>query len=272
MTIAGMSDDELIVTAISIAFGPVAWLIWLIRASRPRRLDGRVSDLPWLTLTLALCTALIFNVLRTSASFDVRDSELYLFMYVVLGLAWLRLIEPFFAYLGLSARDDVIERRNRAATPAFAGALIGVSCCYAGGNVGDGPGWWVVVLSAALATATLVVVWMLFTQVTSVGDTIVIDRDPSAGWRLAGLLIACGVLLGRSVAGDWRSAHELVADWVRWLPSVAAILVVAILIERAARPRADRPLAPVFTMGVLPAVLEVGVAAAVVWFGGGAPA
>ena len=272
MTVAGMSDDELIVTAISIALGPVAWLIWLIRASRPRRLDGRVSDLPWLTLTLAVCTGLIFNVLRTSASFDVRDNELYLFMYVVLGLAWLRLVEPFFPYLGLSARDDVIERRNRAATPAFAGALIGVACCYAGGNVGDGPGWWVVVLSAALATATLVVVWMAFAQLTQVSDTIVIDRDPAAGWRLAGLLIASGVLLGRSVAGDWTSAQEMVADWVGWLPIVAAVLVAAILLERVARPRADRPLAPMFALGLLPAALEVGAAAAVVWFGVGAAA
>ena len=127
-------------------------------------------------------------------------------------------------------------------------------------------------LAAALATATLIVVWMLFTQVTSVSDTIVIDRDPSAGWRLAGLLIACGVLLGRSVAGDWASAHELVADWVRWLPTVAGVLAVAILFERVARPRAERPLAPVLTMGVLPAALEVGAAVAVVWFGGGAPA
>ena len=177
-----------------------------------------------------------------------------------------------FTYLGLSVRDDVIERRNRAATLAFGGALIGVTCCYAGGNVGDGPGWWVVVLSAALATATLIVVWMLFTQVTPVSDTIVIDRDPAAGWRLAGLLVACGVLLGRSVAGDWTTAHEMVADWVRWLPIVSAIVVAAILLERLARPRVGRPLAPVVALGLLPAVLEGGAAVAVVWFGAGAAA
>ena len=127
-------------------------------------------------------------------------------------------------------------------------------------------------LSAALATATLIVVWMLFAQVTPVSDTIVIDRDPAAGWRLAGLLVACGVLLGRSVAGDWTTAHEMVADWVRWLPIVSAIVVAAILLERLARPRVERPLAPVVTLGLLPAVLEVGAAVAVVWFAAGAAA
>ena len=80
-----MSDDELLVTAISIALGPVAWLIWLFRGSRPRRLDGPVSDGPYLFLALAVCAGLIFAVLRSAASFDVREDEKYLFMYVVLG-------------------------------------------------------------------------------------------------------------------------------------------------------------------------------------------
>ena len=270
MTGAGMSDDELFVTAISVALGPVAWLIWLFRGSRPRRLDGRVSDGPYLFLALVACAALIFSVLRAAASFDVRDNELCLFMYIVLGLAWLRLMEPFFAYLGVSARDDVIERRNRAATPAFIGALLGVTCCYAGGNVGDGPGWWVVVLSAALATASLIVVWMLFIELTPSADAIAIDRDPSAGCRLAGLLVGCGILLGRSVAGDWSSSRALIADWVQWLPIVLGLLGIAVLIERVSRPRPDRPVAPLLAFGVLPAAIEIGAAAAIVWFGPGA--
>ena len=49
---------------------------------------------------------------------------------------------------------------NAAAAMATAGATIGVTLSYAGGNIGDGPGWWVVVFSAAIATAGLFACWL----------------------------------------------------------------------------------------------------------------
>ena len=39
--------------------------------------------------------------------------------------------------------------------------MLGVTLCYAGGNIGNGPGWWVVVFSAGLSTVALFAAWMV---------------------------------------------------------------------------------------------------------------
>ena len=146
-----MSPDEIVVTIAAVVFGPGAWVLWFVRSSGSA-LPGRGSDgLGVLGATLVACSTLLMFVLVTAASHDVRAVIEYLFMYSVLGLAWLRIAEPLFVYAGVSARDDVVERGNNAATIALSGALVAVMLCFAGGNIGDGPGWWVVVFSAALA-------------------------------------------------------------------------------------------------------------------------
>ena len=87
-----MSGDEAIVTIGATVVGPTMWAFWLFRNARLARLRQRRAGVVALALTLAACTALIVGVLKTAASFDVVDSPEYLFMYVVLGLAWLRVV------------------------------------------------------------------------------------------------------------------------------------------------------------------------------------
>src|SRR5688572_16441981 len=135
-----LSPDESFVTIVGVVIGPVLWAVWLFRLSRVQMLRRRPVGVNAIGLALAACAGLLFAVLKTSASFDVVDAPVYLFMYVVLGLAWLRAVELIFAFLGLSIRDDVVERSNRAAVPAVVGGMIAVTLCYAGGNIGDGPG------------------------------------------------------------------------------------------------------------------------------------
>ena len=106
-----------------------------------------------------------------------------------------------------------MERANGSASLAVAGAIIGITLAYAGGNIGDGPGWWVVVFCAALATLALFAAWMLLELASGVSDAVTVDRDPSAGMRLGGFLVACGLILGRS-AGDWISVDATVRDFV----------------------------------------------------------
>lgn len=208
--------------------------------------------------------AFLVVVLTRAASEDVRQAPQYLFMYSVLGLAWLKLAELWLAYVGISARDDAIERGNVAAAEAVTGALVGVTLCYAGGNIGNGPGWWVVVFSAALATATLAAAWLILDRLTGVNDVVTIDRDRAAGVRLGAFLIACGLLLGRGVAGNWVSVDYTVVDLARFLPAVGFLLLVAVLVERVARPTPQRPRTPVAGFGVGAAIVYVGVAAAYV--------
>jgi uncharacterized membrane protein YjfL (UPF0719 family) len=256
-----MSGDELIVTLISVGLGPVAWLVWLFRMPwgppvRPRRCFAMVSG------ALGVSTLLIFIVLRTVASFDVVDDFRYQFMYLVLGLAWLRIAVAGFSLAGLSARDDVVERGNPAAAIALSGALIAMALCYSGGNIGDGPGWWVVVFSAAVSSLTCLAFWVALTLCSSIADAVTIDRDAASGLRLAAFLVGLGLVLGRGVSGDWLSATRTVVDFIKVLPAAAAILLVAIAVEYVARPTPERPQGPLVALGVLPALAYLMIAAA----------
>jgi uncharacterized membrane protein YjfL (UPF0719 family) len=253
----------LFVTAAAVVLGPGAWVLWAFQLARARRLRAGPGA-GALAAALLACTGIIFIVLITAASTDVREAPQYLLMYVVLGLAWLRMSEPLFAMGGVSARDDVIERRNHAALLAVSGALAGVTLCYAGGNIGDGPGWWVVVFSAALATLGLALAWALHERLTGSSDVIAIDRDPSAGLRFGAFLVACGLVLGRGVAGDWVSARQTVEDFLQVIPPLAVILALAWIIERMARPTAERPRAPMAIYGVGVALVYIGLAVAFV--------
>ena len=259
-----MSPDESIVTIASVVIGPVLWAVWLIRLSRVHTMRRRPAGVNAIGVALVACAGLMFAVLKTSASFDVVDAPVYLFMYVVVGLAWLRVVAEIFAFLGLGIRDDVVERRNRAAVPAVVGGMIAVTLCYAGGNIGDGPGWWVVLFSAALATAALILAWLALAHLTNVVDAVTIDRDTAAGLRLGTFLVACGLVLGRGVAGDWISAAATLSDFVVSLPAVAVIVAIAALIESRSRLTPERPQAAVFESGVLPSAVYLLVAIAAV--------
>jgi uncharacterized membrane protein YjfL (UPF0719 family) len=255
-----MSADELIVTAAAVILGPILWGVWLFRMSRVRAPRRGGAGPAAIAAALVGCAALLYVVLRTAASYDVVDAPRYQLMYVVVGLAWVRVAEMMFPYLGLSPRDDVVERSNKAAMLANIGALFAVTLCYAGANIGNGPGWWVVVFSGALSSAALMVAWAVLAQLTPVADAVTIDRDPAAGIRLGGFLVGCGLVLGRGVAGDWESATATLSDFAAALPPAAAILILAIVVERLARPTPQRPHAPLLAWGVLPAVLYLVVA------------
>lgn len=254
-----MSGDEVVVTLIAIAAGPIAWALWLVRA-RSAQLMRSGGGLHVVAGAVTVSALLIIGVLRTLASFDVIDDIRYQFMYLVLGLAWLRFAQMAFAFAGVSARDDAVERGNGAAAIALAGALVGAALCYVGGNIGDGPGWWVVVFSAGLSTLTSLVLWIVLTLCSPVVDAVVIDRDRATGARLAGFLIAIGLVLGRGVAGDWTSATRTIADFAVVLPLAGVILAMAIGMERLARLTPERPQGAMITSGVLPAVAYLAVA------------
>src|SRR5688572_7405610 len=156
-------------------------------------------------------------------------------MYLLVGMVWVGMSLRFLPLLGLSVRDDVLERKNAGVSYAAAGAMLAVMLCYAGGNIGDGPGWWVVVFSAALATGGLLIAWQLFATVTTGTDAVTIDRDPAAGMRLACFLVACGLVLGRSVAGDWQSVDATLRDFASMVPFVAILVVLAVIVEPLGR-------------------------------------
>jgi hypothetical protein len=201
-----------------------------------------------------LCLSLILIVVVTASSQDVRRSSYYVTSYELLAALWLALGLRLFPFFGVSPRDDVVERRNIGAFWAANGALIGVAVCFAGANVGNGPGPEAVLFCAAMASTAFFLVWFVVDLAGSHwADAVTIDRDNDSGLRLGCLLLAAGLGFSSAVTGDWVSAgvtvrHFLVRSW----PVIPA-MCLALLAERPLR-RWPRALHNWFAAGSYPAL------------------
>jgi uncharacterized membrane protein YjfL (UPF0719 family) len=259
-----MSEDEVLVLLFSGVTSLVCWGTWLYRALAVDQAFGAQSQRQLLFVCPLLCAVILFAVLRVWASHDVRDDWRYLIFYCLMGFAWVGVAAwVLFPWLGLHVVPDAIERRNLAAAIGVVGGLCGYTLAFAGGNIGDGPGWWVVVFSSGLATITLTLAWLLLSALSHIADAVTIDRDLAAAIRLTGFLVAVGMVCGRGAAGDWVSADATIADFVRIAWMVVPLLILAIGFDRFGRPSIDSPSPSVSLYGVLPFVLSIGMAA--VW-------
>jgi len=252
-----MSDDEIVVLVISLILALIGWGYWyvvLLRADRLGR-DGSPAR-PTLALTPLLCLAGLFILLRGLASFDVRNDLVYLAFYMVFGAAWMVPGRALFSLFGISWRDDALERRNPAAAWVVAGALAGLLACYAGANIGDGPGWWCVLFAGGLGSAVWFVAWVVVQKAGDLAEAVTVERDRDAGIRLGALLLAAGLLCGRGAAGDWTSAGRTIIEFADAWPLVplvagAAIVEHAAKADRDNRPRRGAALAPGWLLSLL---------------------
>ena len=252
-----MSGDEVAVLVASGAVAVYGWIVWYSRPLGVARLGGAATGRQLLFTAPLLCAVILVVVLLTLSASDVRDAPRYIALYMVLGAAWIAIGSLSLPLVGISPHDDVAERRNPAAAYAITGALIGITLCFAGGNVGDGPGWWVVVFSAGLATLVLFLLTLALEAMSGISDVVTIDRDVAAGVRLGGFFVACGIILGRAAAGDWVSTAKTVRDFALVAWPALLLLAGAALIERAARPTVKRPVAPALSHGVIPALVLI---------------
>ena len=193
---------------------------------------------------------------------EIRADASEVFFLTFAAAIWLVLATKLFSWLGLSFQDDVVERRNVAAFVAICAALIATAIIYAGGSIGEGPSYLNNVFSAGLGTAGLLVLWVVLELGAKVSLSITEERDLASGLRLAGFLVATGLVLGRAVAGDWHSEDATIRDFVHdgW----PAIILggMALLIERFARPSRHRPFPPWPSFGLVPALLYLTIAGA----------
>jgi uncharacterized membrane protein YjfL (UPF0719 family) len=230
-----MSGDEVMILLVSLGVATFAWY-WWYAAMRVQALAVRNAGRSIFVATPPICLAMLFLVLRLWAADDVRYSGTYLMFYTVAGAAWVGFCALWLGFLGISPRDDVIERQNLAAAFATAGALAGITFSFAGANIGNGPGWWVVVFSAGLSTAAFFGLWALVERLTAISESVTIDRAVDAGLRLGGFLVAIGMILGRAVAGDWVSQEATIRDFVAVAWPVLPLTVLAVTIERVQSP------------------------------------
>jgi len=209
-------------------------------------------------LIAPLCAAVVmFFVLLKWSSHDVQSNLLYILFYFAMWFGWLGAGQLILPYFGLSVRDDLFERQNPAAAVAIAGALIGFTLAFAGGNIGDGPGWWVVLFSSGLATGTLVLLWVIGNLISRVAEAITIDRDVAAGWRALGFFIGGGLVVGRAAAGNWQSAGATMSDFIGKGWPVLIVWVVTVVLDVAFRPSPASPIQPAMVSGFFPALLLV---------------
>lgn len=226
-----MSQDELMVLFASAGLAIWLGLAWYTRVATTNLVAPPPPWFKWLTAAPPLAVAGIFAVLKFAASYDVRDAPQYLLFYAVLGAAWLFLSVRVLTAWGVSFRDDAVERRNPAAAIVIGSTLAAHAAIYSGANIGDGPGWWIVVFAGGLGVCGWLVLWWMVESACGASEQITVERDVSAAIRFGGYMIASGLIWGRAVAGDWISLEYTLADmWVAW-PAVA-LTAAAIGVER----------------------------------------
>lgn len=249
-----MGDDEVFALIVSLIVGVVGAAGWYARGLGVTWL-GASPARRWLLVLPIAGLAALWYVLDTAAAVDVRNDFRYQFLFVAMGTIWVFHLPRALVWIGISYRDDALERRNGAAAIAIAGAVVAFAIVFTGSNMGEGPSIWNTVQTALAATAFLAASTFAHALVTSVGDTITIERDVAAGVRFAGWMVASGVVLARGSAGDWVSASAMIDDLfaVGW--PILILLAVAVAADRALRPSISSPRPPVWTAGVVPAGL-----------------
>lgn len=255
-----MDGDEvfaLLAAAVLAIAAAIRWYGPLVRLPRFGSSRGRRAVL---ALTPILLIVMLQMSLRRWAAHEVREDPQYDILFLVAGAAWLGLTSWALPLVGFSARDDVMESRNRAALLAVCAALAGSTFCYIGGNIGEGPTIWTTFGPAALATVSLFALWLILEFIGSPRIAITIERDPAAAWRLAGFLVACGLILGRAVAGDWQSWDDTLSDFAHQAWPAGLVLLMALLFQIVWRPDPKRSAQSLPLVGLLPAVGLVAIA------------
>lgn len=255
-----MSQGELIVFVASLAWSGYAWFHWYLGLLRIAAPMGGQPARTVMAVTPLLCLGLLFSILIRFAAHDVRASGFYTLFYLLLGAAWLALVVRLMPIINLVPRDDAVERGNLAAAWTNAGAMIGLTLTFAGANIGDGPGWWVVLFSAGVATAGWFTAWALWEGLTRTSHAITVDRDESTALRSAGMAIGVGLLTGRAAAGNWISASATVADFVRDSWPLLCLLFIAGVADRLLGTRGVGEYRPPLIYGWGPALLYLGAA------------
>jgi len=225
----------------------------------------------WLAGMIPLvCAALMLAVLRTWADPEVRAGPEYQAAFLIAWGAAMIWVHVLSSLIGLDCLEHGLEGRNPAVVWAWVGLMLGTTLAVAGANIGEGPTEATTLVPMVMAVAGLLGVWAVFAAVTGSTASVTVERDQPSGVRLAGLLIAWGLILGRSVAGDWVSLEATLRDfWHDGLQAVLVLLGLAIGVEVWERPRRRRPCPPMVGAGILPAVLFLGFALVWLWWLGG---
>ena len=264
--LANAGDFGAVGWSAAVLFGILLWVlpqIFLIReACGVARLNPLRSQKWAFVGTIWGGQLLLALALRAYGARELRADSGAILLLSVLGVVWLLAAVALFPWLGMSLRDDAMERRNPAALVALLGAMVAVQLTFLGGNIGEGPSSWNNIFSAALGTGGVFSLWLMLEIGTDVSAAIAEDRDLASGLRLGGFLIGTGLILGRAVAGDWHSETATLHDFVHDGWPAAVLWLLALMGERRWRPTPKHPFPSWRIYGLLPALLYLALAAA----------
>ena len=207
------------------------WYLWQI-GSVARMLCPESKRRLLLLLPLA-CLAIVLVVLwNWSDPQTVRGHADYMTLFMVGGAFWVFASPGLMQLMGISMRDDAIERQNSAAGIVVAGAMVGQTCCYAGSNIGSGPTIWTTILPAIIASVTLMILWTGLERATRASEVVTIDRHIPSALVLGGFLVVCGLDLGWAMSGDWVNWLAAMLDFARrgW-PSILIAIAAGLAIQ-----------------------------------------
>jgi hypothetical protein len=255
-----VAGEEFLVLVVSSVVALGYWCLWFAKAVTRAAFPVRSLHLLALVMVLLVCLGLLFIVLNWFAAVEVRGHLLYMALFAAMGLVTLAAVNGTALVFGLSALDDALERRNPAATWAIGGLWLATTLCVCGANIGEGPTIGTTLGPLVLAVASLLALWAIFAGLTGNTWCITVDRDVASGMRLAGLLAAWGLILGRAVAGDWVSTEDTLRDAVLLGWPTFVLLLIAVVWERTAQPKLHRPRPSIILSGLLPAGSFLGLA------------
>ncbi|HYD02428.1 MAG TPA: hypothetical protein VEB22_14470 [Phycisphaerales bacterium] len=225
-----MGEDEVVIGVICSVAATVGWSVSFYRCLAVHRAVAAGGARRALLSTAPLLAAtVILAVLLTASAHDVRGDIRYLWMYTAVGMAVVRICLSLPSPATLDAARTAVEGRNSPAAWSVLAATAGYSLAFAGANVGDGPGWYVVVFSAALSCGTLYLFHSALEVAAHLPSRVASDRSACAAWRLAALLVAAGAVCGRAACGNWVSASATTADFI----GIAWVLAIPLAIEAA---------------------------------------
>jgi len=198
-----------------------------------------------------------------AAEIRATVSEVYFLTFV--AAVWLIIAAKLFPWMGLSLRDDAVERKNLSALVALCGAVLALGIIYAGANIGEGPSFTNNFFCDVIGFVSFFLLWLFLELFGKVCRSITEDRDLATGLRTCGLFFAVGLIIGRALAGDWHSEEATVRDFIRDGWPATMLLVLAVIVELIARPNRRRPIPAWPVYGLLPAALYISLTAVWLW-------
>jgi len=196
---------------------------------------------------------------------EIRATVSEVFFLTLMAAVWLILATKLFPWMGLSLRDDAVERKNVSALIALCGAVLALGIIYAGANLGEGPSFTNNFFCDVIGSASFFLLWFLLELFGKVSRSIAEDRDLATGLRTCGLFLAFGLIIGRALAGDWHSKTATVQEFIRDGWPAAILLVLALIVEPFARPNRRQPFPPWPAYGLLPAAVYISLSAVWLW-------